>query len=262
MGIIDSVLLNEISGMVSGRINPDILWVHNDSGDENRIYAVGMQANLLGIYTLTGAQNRDWEDIAIGPGPRGRSFYIYIGDIGDNNAEYPVKFIYRVPEPVVPRTPAIHDSVLSDCISIGFTYPDGPRDAECLLVDPLNADIYVLSKRDAQTHVYFAPYPQPTDSIFEIQKLGTITITGITAGDIAPNGDFIILKNYNEVFLWHRRPNDSVFETLCRKPERLPYVPEAQGEAIAWEFSGSGYITTSEVIGGIPAQLIHYDFNP
>ncbi len=262
LGTIKSDILTEISGMVAGRTNPGILWVQNDSGDKSNFYAIDKQGNLLAIYSLTGAENRDWEDMAAGPGPIRNTNYIYLADIGDNDAEYPVKYVYRVPEPVVPLTSALFDTALSDWSSMAFTYPDGPRDAECLLVDPDNADIYVLSKRDAQTHVYYAPYPQPIDSVFEIQMIGTIPVKGITAGDISVQGDYIILKNYTEVYLWHHLKNKSIFETISNPPELLPYIPEPQGEAITWDPSGNGYLTTSEVLGGIPARLIFYNFVP
>jgi len=262
LGKIQSDQLNEISGMVTGRINPGILWVHNDSGDKSYLYAINRQGNLLGKYLLKDAWNRDWEDIAAGPGPLADLNYLYLGDIGDNDAVYTVKVVYRLREPEVLLQPALIDTTITDWAPIAFTYPDGPRDAECLLVDPLTTDLYVLSKRDTRTHVYWAPYPQPVDSVFEIQKLGTIPVAGITAGDISPDGKYIILKNYTEVFVWQRIKNESLFKTLSRTPERLPYIPETQGESLAWDSDGKGYLTTSEVVGGIPARLIHYHFDP
>jgi hypothetical protein len=262
IGMIRSDLLNEISGIVQGRLNPDVFWVHNDSGDKSYIYAIDRSGYLLGKYRLENARNRDWEDIAAGPGPVKGINYLYIGEIGDNEAEYSIKTVYRVPEPLVPASGTMIDTILTDCTPISFTYPDGPRDAECLLVDPENADIYVLSKRDAQTHIYHAPYPQPIDTVFQIQLLGTIGVSGLTAGDISADGRYIILKNYTEVFVWQRAAGASLFEAITRPPERLPYIPEPQGESIAWDIDGKGYITTSEVVGGIPARLIHYNFVP
>src|SRR6185295_9973799 len=78
--------LNEISGMGQSRSNPDIFWVHNDSGDMPRVYAVNRSGKLVGTYRLEGANAEDWEDMAIGPAPGGRS-YLYLADIGDNSAQ-------------------------------------------------------------------------------------------------------------------------------------------------------------------------------
>ena len=38
------------------------------------------------MYNLTGAKMRDWEDIAVGPGPEPNVDYLYVGAIGDNDA--------------------------------------------------------------------------------------------------------------------------------------------------------------------------------
>jgi hypothetical protein len=262
LGTIKAKELDEISGIIESRLNPGVLWVHNDSGDKSYIYAIDQQGDLLHTWRLAGAKNRDWEDIAAGPGPDSTRNYLFLGDIGDNDAVYPVRTIYRVPEPARGKNSGGEVTELSGWESISFTYPDGPRDAECLLVDPANGDIYVLSKRDARAHVYVAPYPQPTDRVFEIRLLGTLALQGLTAGDISPDRKFILLKNYNEVFLFRISVGGNIFDALNEEPVRLPYLPEPQGEAIAWDLDDRGYITTGEVVGGIPAQLIHYDFNP
>src|SRR5437867_2032775 len=74
--------LNEASGLVASRNNANVLWTHNDSGDSARVFALDTQGRKLGIYTLPGAANVDYEDIAIGPGPVTNVQYLYVGDIG------------------------------------------------------------------------------------------------------------------------------------------------------------------------------------
>ena len=54
------------------------------------------------------------------------------------------------------------DVTLSDVETFTLQYPDGPRDAETLMVDPLSGDIYIVSKRDTVLHIYRAAYPQST----------------------------------------------------------------------------------------------------
>ncbi|NLT76895.1 MAG: hypothetical protein GXX98_10255, partial [Planctomycetes bacterium] len=68
-GIVRTPLIQEASGLVASRKNPGVLWVHNDSGDTARVFAIDTRGNLLGVCSVTGAKARDWEDIAIGPGP-------------------------------------------------------------------------------------------------------------------------------------------------------------------------------------------------
>src|ERR1700741_3966146 len=62
--------ISESSGLVASRTTPGVYWTHNDSGDGPFIYAFDTRGNSRGIFRVTGAQARDWEDIAIGPGPR------------------------------------------------------------------------------------------------------------------------------------------------------------------------------------------------
>jgi hypothetical protein len=53
-----------------------------------------------------------------------------------------------------------------------FQYPDGSRDAETLLLDPLTKDIYVISKREFEDiRVYRAPYP----TLWRIRKTSEYT---------------------------------------------------------------------------------------
>ena len=85
VGTISSSWLNETSGIVGSRSLPGTLWVHNDSGDSARFFAIGTTGALQGQFSLQNATATDWEDIAIGPKSGGGN-YLYLGDIGDNSA--------------------------------------------------------------------------------------------------------------------------------------------------------------------------------
>ena len=98
MGLLEYPPINEASGVAVSRKNSDVLWTHNDKGDSNRVFACNSQGKHLGVYSIGGATNRDWEDIAVGPGPVSGQQYLYVGEIGDNSAKYDLKHIYRVPE--------------------------------------------------------------------------------------------------------------------------------------------------------------------
>ena len=142
VGTVESSLINEASGIAASRKNADVLWTHNDSGDSERVFAMSRDGTHLGIYNLAGASARDYEDIAIGPGPVEGLDYLYVGDIGDNGGVYSYITVYRVAEPVVDSNESLVEVTLSDVDSIKLQYPDGPRDAETLMVDPLTRDIY------------------------------------------------------------------------------------------------------------------------
>src|SRR5690606_6404951 len=59
--------LREISGIAASGQSDDLLWVHNDSGDEALIYGIRRDGSAALVVELVGAKNKDWEDIALGP---------------------------------------------------------------------------------------------------------------------------------------------------------------------------------------------------
>ena len=152
--------LTEASGIVASRANPGVLWTHNDSGDEPRVYGLAPTGNVVCTLSVKGAKHIDWEDIAVGPGPEKEQVYVYAGDIGDNNAVRSSVEIYRFVEPKLTSETQI--DVQADVLT--FTYPDGARDAEALLVDPVTGDIYIISKRDRRNRIYRAAAPHAAGS--------------------------------------------------------------------------------------------------
>src|SRR5687768_3714989 len=61
--------LREPSGLAASATNAGFLWAHNDSGNPAEVFLIDDKLNIKLICTLQGATNRDWEDIAVGPGP-------------------------------------------------------------------------------------------------------------------------------------------------------------------------------------------------
>lgn len=186
-GVVRSNDINEASGIALSKTNKDVLWTHNDSGDSSRLFAIGVDGTNVGEFTLQGPRARDWEDIAVGPGPEDGQSYIYIGEIGDNRAKFPDKYIYRIKEPVVGSGNKPTDGVITDFDIIAFRFPDGNRDAETVMVDPLTKDIYVVSKRESHVRIYRAPYPQPVSNPFFLEYLTSVNITNVNGGDISPS---------------------------------------------------------------------------
>lgn len=91
--------LEEASGLAASARYPGYLWTHNDSGNGATIFLIDQKLNIVLTCALEGVDNRDWEDITLGPGPEPGKQYIYVGDIGDNTARHEEKYIYRFEEP-------------------------------------------------------------------------------------------------------------------------------------------------------------------
>ena len=273
LGEIESDEILEASGIASSRFNQNILWTHNDSGDLNRIFAMDINGNHVGEFFLNNVENRDWEDIAIGPGPMEDVDYIFVGDIGDNRSENDVKYIYRFAEPQVSMENQSSVINIDSIESISFQYEDGNRDAETLIVDPITKDIIIISKREeSAVHVYLLPFPHDTENILTAQLIMTKdfypntnfnTTQRIVAGDISKDGSDILIKSYTDVFYFSRESNQSIFDALNTSGVKLPYVTEPQGEAICWDRMTSGYFTLSEEADDAnqPAHLYFYPYN-
>jgi hypothetical protein len=238
--------LDEISGMAVSYKEQNAVWVEEDSGNENKIYLLSTSGKTLTSFRLN-IFNTDWEDIAIATGPVDSLRYIYLADIGDNNKINSVKYIYRFAEPSI--NAALPGETLNIQIDkISFRYPDGIKNAEAIMIDPLTKDIYVVSKED-QAIVYVAPYPQDLNHVITLIKLAALPIPSITSADVSPDGSEILMKNYGSVFHWKKKnENESMFTLIKQKPARLAYVPEQRGESICWGTDGSGYFTTSELL--------------
>jgi acid phosphatase len=233
--------MSELSGCAASRVNPGVFWMHNDSGDSARIYAVNRDGKSKGTYTLSGATASDWEDIAVGPGPVANKSYIYVGDIGDNGASRNTKQVYRVAEPTIGSS-----STTLAAEKFNFVYPDGKRDAETLMVDPRTGDVYVVSKRETSNRVYRFKAPLVNGGTYTGVEVARIPIHWLTGGDISADGSRILIRTTTQTYLWLRKDGETVGAALSRTPLNVPSASEKQGEAVCWDRSGTDYYTVSE----------------
>ena len=246
--------LKEASGLVESIKNPGMLWSLNDSGNDAEVFLINGQGKIQATYTVGKVVNRDWEDIALGPGPDPSVNYVYVGDIGDNNRNYDTKYIYRFPEPALSGDKKV---VIDSFDTIAFQLPKGPRDTETLMIDPQTKDLFIISKREDSVHVYQSHFPF-RKGINLMEDTGKYPFKLIVAGAFSSDGTEVLLKNYNKIYYWKREPNETLTELLRRGAKRLTYEPEHQGEAIAWARDNSGFYTLSESSVASKAQLRFY----
>ncbi|WP_299499446.1 hypothetical protein [Mucilaginibacter sp.] len=253
--------LLEISGVAASRMNAGILYIHNDSGNPNQVYLTDGSGTDNGTLTLTPVGNRDWEDIAVGPGPDAGKSYVYVGDIGDNDLKYSSVFVYRFPEPDLTGKTLPFVSSVATVDQIQLKYPDGPRNAETLIVDPLTKDIYIISKESNQAKIYVARYPQSTTAVTTLTPIAQLLFNKATGGDISPDGTEILLRSNELVWYWKLPANTSISAGLITKPQHAPFINnEPQGEGICFAADGTGYYTDTEVKGytGKLATISYY----
>lgn len=249
---IKNPVLSEMSGLAFSQKHPDKIYTHTDSGGEATVYVLDSLGNEAGKINLQGVKNRDWEDIAVGPGPGGQSF-VYVGEIGDNAGVHKEVFIYRFAEPDdLTQEVSLKPEVLA------FTYSGGARDAESLFVDPLSGDIFVVSKRDSHNTLFRIKSSDFGKGKVEAEELVKFPFTSATAADISADGRQILIKNYFKVFYWTRGEGQTVAEALSLASKEIPYVPEPQGEAIGFRPDGKAFYTISEKRFNIAPVLYLY----
>jgi hypothetical protein len=255
--------LDEISGIAASRKNSDVFWVHNDDGPA-QVWALNSQGTHLGIYNLSSAANRDWEDIAIGPGPVDGVDYLYVGDIGDKNGSREYITVYRVAEPVVDSNQSPVIETLTDVAAINLHYPDGGRDAETLMVDPATRDLYVISKRDSLSRVYRAPYPQSTTTTTMMEYKCELPWGRAAGGDVSLAGDMIIVRTgdggVDTASIWLRPQGTYLWHAFSTAQCAVQLLPEVNGEAVCFDANGCGYYTTSEQNKNNPQPVPIYYF--
>jgi hypothetical protein len=247
--------IEEVSGLAASHRNSGLLWTHNDSGNDPKIYLIDERLKIKLTCTLPGAKNRDWEDITIGAGPDSTKTYLYVGDIGDNLGRFEYKMIYRFEEPVLKKNESEIEIQKFD--RLVFRLPDGRKDSETLMIDPLTRDLYLVSKRERPVVVYRLPYPQHVNDTITAERIAEVDLTNIVAGDVSFDGKEILIKNIDNVFYWATEQK-KIKDVFSEKPKILPYDPEPQGEAITFALDGSGYYTISEMVSREKSYLLFY----
>lgn len=240
--------LREISGIAASLQYKGLLYLHEDNGHSNRLYLTNDKGANLGRLTISGTFNRDWEDLAIGPGPLPDHDYIYVADIGDNNAWHCTLQIYRFPEPVLNMQALPVRRTIKKADVISLRYPDRAHNAEAILFDPLTRDLYIATKEDDSCRVYVARFPQSTSEKIRLEPVITLPFSLVTSGSIASDGKEILLRNEQYCWYWKRAQHESIAATLKKPPQEIiPAIKEPQGEAICFIADQHGYITCSEV---------------
>lgn len=250
---IKSKELSESSGIAASRCNNDVLWSHNDSGNDETIFAISTSGVMLGEWKVANAKNTDWEDIASYKDGAGRCF-LYIGDTGDNKIQRLEHNVFRVPEPVVKTDPSANKHGETEpAEKLTFSYPDQNADSETLMVEPRSGNIYVLTKRiSGPSSVYRL---KPEFGRTEVQKaelVGRISVPAIpngylTGGDISPDGRRVAICDYTQGYEYVLPEGDANFDDVWKQePSVLDLGKRSGGESIGYSVDGTAIFATSE----------------
>ncbi|MBI4584513.1 MAG: hypothetical protein HY717_10895 [Planctomycetes bacterium] len=247
VGKLASPLITECSGIAASRKSPGAFWVHNDSGDAARLFAIDQTGKLLAIVEFSGIEAGDWEDIAMGPGPVKGEDYLYIADTGNNGLSRADLRIHRLPEPSLRKVAA--GGVLKNPpppVEIRFTYQDGSHDCEALAVHPRTGDLYLFTKKPFWFGVYRLKAPVANPKPMVAERVAQMSATDlVTAADLSVDGRRLVIRTYFslvEYSIGENTPFEEIFKT---KGVYLKAPPDRQGESACYSLSGS-ILTISE----------------
>jgi hypothetical protein len=255
--ITDSRLL-EISGLVALE---DGYAVVNDGtlfGDRVGVFLLDQSCQVINQIGYP-SPPRDPEELAWDR----EANTLWVGDTGDNfetagQEPRPSVAFWRI-ELGGDRVPVIHR----------FTYPDGPRDAEALLLDGDGTPI-IIGKTASGTAELFRPEelrpstgPQDTvpltaagevtlpEPAIEIEhRLGSVARQVVTGAANAPDGSAVVLRSYTDAFEFDVAGGDVVAALTTGEPRITPLPDEPLGESIAYSPDGERFLTVSEVPEG------------
>lgn len=219
----------ESSGLALSRRHQAVLWTHNDSGDDPRLYAVGPEGRTLATLTLAGVDARDWEALATGHDDRGRPA-LFVGDVGDNNGVWPEVSVYEVPEPARLRDMTV------PAVRYRLRYPDGAHDAEAVLVNPRSNRLYVATKEAGGGGLYRAPARLRAGQVNTLRRVASVPPV-ITDGAFTPDGRAFVLRDYQAAHL---------YRSGGRRVGSFELPLQFQGESITVAADGRAVLAGSE----------------
>jgi hypothetical protein len=211
------------------------------------VYLLDSACRVADVHTA-GVDPYDPEDLAVG-----RNGTVWLADTGDNRAD-------RATVALIALRPGGATSVYR------LTYPDGPHDAEALLVAP-DGTPYIVTKEVLGASGVYRPLSKLVDGgTVGLGKVSTVnvTLTGtpggpvgragqlmITGGAVAADGSRVALRTYTDAYVWPLSGSD-VVSALASRPVRIPLPPSPQGEAISFTRDSRQLVVASE---GLPSVV-------
>lgn len=243
--------LEELSGLA---VTGGDVWAMADGGRRVAVHRLDPdRCTVLGTRTAP-VDPYDAEDLAVAADGT-----LWVADTGDNDRRRATVAVIVVPPPESDHQgpAALHR----------LTYPDGPHDAEALL---LGADGVptIVTKDVGAAGVYrpegplAGPGPTPLVRVGDLVLPTSDTVGGpvgglgsrtVTGGATSADGRVVALRTYTDAWLYPA-PDRDVVAALRRPPVRVPLPGEPQGEAIAFTADGT-LLSGSESRGGAVGQL-------
>jgi hypothetical protein len=235
--------LRESSGLAESRRQPGVFWTHNDSGNGAELFAVRWDGTLLGRVQVTGARNRDWEDLAAGRCPSGGGDCLYLADTGNNARSRGGRDSISL---VVVPEPALGERRTAPARRYTATFPGRRTDIEALAVLP-DGSVYLVSK-GIENPVELFRWPTPLDGGGSLVRVRTLapeareTGDRVTGASASPNGRWVAVRTYAALAFY--RTADLLGGGQPSSQLDLAVLEEGQGEAVSLSDRGQVVLTS------------------
>ena len=235
----------EASGLAVSGPDHEILWTHNDSGNDSVLYAIDTAGGGVHGPVRLPIRFRDWEDISAAPcGPSvsadgTRESCLYLADIGDNEMARRTVQIARVPEPAPNAARTVQPTIFT------VSYPDGVHNAEAAFI--AGGRLFIVTK-DRRGMVYRSSTAvdgtEPARAL-ALQRAGQLDLAWVTDAETAPDGMSVAVRTSHEVVIY--RTADLIdAPDKARPTARIPIdgLREPQGEGVALGENGMIYLAS------------------
>ena len=244
----DDARLTEVSGVAVVRGAAGLWWMHNDSGDSARAFAVDGAGKIALTVNLVGAGAFDWEDMSAHDG------WVYLGDIGDNFSIRTDVQVYRFAQPKIRRGALGQTLDLKEGAweKTTLRYPDGAHNCESLAVTPDGRVLLVTKEKGGVSGFYRWNFPWKGGASGVLSKVAAYKFDGTshksrlaTGADFSEDGRKLVVTTYTDLYEFRlARPFD--FDSLDLQPLKQALPPQKQCEAVCYSLDGRTIYSTGE----------------
>lgn len=234
--------IGESSGLAAAG---DLLYTVNDGGSRLRVFVLDRSCRVRRIVGAA-LDPYDVEDLA-----RAGDGTLWLADTGDN---------------ALGRSTVALERLRPDGTATLFrlSYPDGPHDAEALLLDRTGRP-YIVTKEPLSSTVYTPVGALLVGRTTPLRKVTTLTLppTGteggpvgstsqvlVTGGAVSADGRLLVLRTYTDAYVWAAPDGDLAAALRSDDRRRIPLPSTAQGEAVAVSPDGQALLTSTEGVPG------------
>jgi hypothetical protein len=223
-----------------------------DSGADDRVAEIDPTTCAVVRWIPNPVDPYDVEDLSH------YSNSLWLADIGDNDSIRPTVALTRL-------DPADGSGELHR-----LTYPDGPHDAETLLIGRDGVPVIVTKVASGSSGIYSAgvpvdqlasPGPSALTRVGEMRLTATGTPGGpplirgsllATGGAVSADGTVVALRTYTDLYLYSA-PGGNVVSALMSGPaEQIPLPEQPQGESLAFADNGDLLLGSEEGFTSTP----------